>query len=360
MQATQQIQEIVVDNYDVNAMSQVDTNPLEVRWGFNPVQRDKILDARNCGIAKVPFARFFPIRSFKTPREQHSIDWTQPKEISEIVQAEEAQRFLEDALAGKNAQVPIDWGFRVGFFGVRDIALMEVLTQTVLPTLDTIRELCRDNDLVCPISDVCEGSDGDFGTRETCVMCWNKWVNSEACEKYCEIVAAVGLPVTERDAKTGALSQRVIKPTFQDFQQALEIVRAGFRAGIASLQTQWRTIVKEEEKNERQNITEFEDSYRKDLHENKPQDRQIAMVEKFAKASAGANNNQDVIAMLAQSQIQTNQLLGVVASKLDAIGGQAPEAAAPVQTAEEKAAFVQRMAEARRKKQEEGSKSNEG
>ena len=362
MQATATIRnnsDIIVDRYDVNPLSHVDTNPLEVRWGFNPVQRDKILDARLCGVAQVPYARFFPIRSFRSPREKHSIDWTMPKEEIETIPAELAQREIEQSLAGKNAQVPQDWGLRIAFVGERDIAKMEVLTQTILPTLTTIREICADRGFISPITDVCEGSDDITGNRETCPTCWNRWVNSSAGQDYFEIVVAEGLPVTERDTQTSEIVQRIVRPTMDEMLNALQLVRESFRVGLATLRDQWEVIVRETEKNERKAPTMFEDLYRRDLHANRPEDRQIAMVEKFAKAQQGGNQgNADLLASLAQSQIQTQALLAAVLQNQQNVPVPAP-AAVPSTDEQLNAAFAQKLADGKRKKQEEG-KNDEG
>ncbi len=330
-------EQIFVDNYDVNAMSQVDTNPLEVRWGINPVQRNKILDARVTGISIVPFARFFPIRSFKSPRERHSIDWTQPREELEIIPAEEAQRAIEDSLSGKNAQVTTDWGLRVGFVGERDIAKMEVLTQTLLPALSTIRLICEDHGLAHPISDVCEGSDGEFGERDTCITCWNRWINSTAIIEYAQIVASQGLPVTERDNTTGEHRNRIVRPTIDEMEAGLEMIQIAFRTGISSLQLQWETIVRESEKNERKPPTPFEDTYRRDLHANRPEDRQIALVERMARATAGNQapaTDPNLLAQLAQSTLMTQQMMAMFLQQNPQMAGMAQNFANQPQTAE--------------------------
>ncbi len=89
-----------------------DPNDYEIRWGLNAVLREKQLNPRECGYAFVPYARFFPIVSFSTPREVHSIDWTMEKELPYTVPAVEAERFFLEALAGEGIQETVNWGFQ--------------------------------------------------------------------------------------------------------------------------------------------------------------------------------------------------------------------------------------------------------
>lgn len=300
----------IVDAPEAQTMA-TGINPMEIRWGFNPVQRDKILTARDCGLHKIPFGRFFAIERFNTRREFHTTDELLPRENLTTVSATEAEDFIKDSLGGTNAQVTTNWGLKVGFYGENDRAKMEVMTQTLLPTLSRIVEICEKNTLALPISQVCEGTDEmDFGRRETCVTCWNRWLLSDSCAAYGEMAAANGIVVGERSAATGEVVNRRIFPSIDELDAARNLMIDAYRTGIKTLQSVWREVAVGEEKGERKAANDFENQYRKDLHENKTQDRQITMVEKFAQASsAGVGGNNELIQMLAQSQIQTNQML---------------------------------------------------
>ena len=161
-------------------------DPYRVRWGFNPVQRNKILNARECGIGEVPFGEFFPIRSFSTPKEHHSIDWTKPKETTEVVTADDAQYILELALAGKGAQDEIDWGFQTGFYGEDDAGKMTVISLTLSPDLSFIRAMPKHFKGVDTfIGNSCPGEDEfDQMRRETCPTCWAwRWVGTRSATR---------------------------------------------------------------------------------------------------------------------------------------------------------------------------------
>ncbi|HXG86116.1 MAG TPA: hypothetical protein VNI84_19000 [Pyrinomonadaceae bacterium] len=307
---------IIVDTYQLKAVD-VDTNPLEVRWAFNPVLRDKILNARECDIARVPFAKFFPIKTFSTPREFHTIDWTQPRETFVQITANEAQTSIEEALAGKGAQNRTDWGLKVGFLGERDTSKMEVISQTLLPTLSSIRAICEEYELKIPLSPVCEGSDElDYGARDTCVACWYKWLQSEALLAYIEEVSGSGMLVLERDPRDGNIKERTVRPSIEEFETARALVVDAFRAGIKTLEATWKNVADEDEKGLRKDISEVEHGFRKDLHRNKPQDRQIAIVQQFAK-NAGLGGQNDQISQIALTQEKTVDVLLKLSDRLD-------------------------------------------
>jgi hypothetical protein len=293
----------------------------ELRWGLNPIQRDKILDPRTTGIiGRVPFCKWFPIRSFPTPREIHSIDWTQPKEGDVLVTAAEAQVEIEVSLGGKGVQQQVNWGFVSSFVGVRDAAMMEVVSQTLFPRLSTIREICDSLGLVCPIARICEATDElDYGSRESCPTCWSKWLGSDALTSYIDAVANTGMVVLERDSE-GQLKERTVRPAVETLQQARMLAKEALRVGINSLKAQWETIASEygNDKSGRKDITEFEHQYRKDLHQIRPQDRQVALVSQMATAinggAAHAGGNSDAIDKLAATVNQLAQI--VLADKM--------------------------------------------
>jgi hypothetical protein len=275
-----------------NVTPSYDPADYEIRWGMNPIQRDKLLNPRATGIAgRVPFCKWFAIKAFPTPREIHTIDWSMPKEADTLVTAAEAQLEIEVALAGKGVQQQVNWGFVAGFLGERDAAVMEVISQTLFPRLSVIREVCANLGLACPISPICESMDEtDYGERESCPSCWNKWLNSDALQQYIAAVANTGMEVLERET-SGELKERVVKPRIQQLEDARMLAKEGMRVGLQSLRTQWDTIAAEytNEKSGRKDITEFEHQYRKDLHQIRPQDRQVQLVSQVVRAARGEN-----------------------------------------------------------------------
>lgn len=292
-------------------------NPRDIRWGFQMSQREKIMSAYECGIARVPFGRFFAIETLEVPRENHTIDWTQPKDKTVLIAAAEAENYLMQALGGTGAQSRVNWGLKTAFHNEKSAAKMAVISSVLLPTLPQIREISADL-RIHTISEACEGSDDlDFGIRDTCVTCWWTWLNSPAVERYIENMALTGMAVHERDPNTGLVTQGVVTPTVDEMKVALAVMIEAGRLGVRQLQTQWTQISAEyESENVRKDILEIEHGYRKDLHQNKPQDRQFALAREIAKSTQGiaAPDNSDILRMMAESQAQTNALLAQMAA----------------------------------------------
>lgn len=295
-----------------------DMSPFVIRWGFNPVVRDKILNARECGISVVPFGRWFPIPIFGTNRENHTTDELKAREDRVQVNAEEAQGIISDSLAGTGAQTVFDWGTRFAFYGEEGIAKMETLSQALLPTLSSIRALCAEYGLECPIAEVCEATDDtDFGPRESCVSCWSKWISSPACSAYLEIVAKEGMTWNVRDPHTGEVKPEVGKPSIMEFNKARDLIIDGMQVGINSMRTQWADVARDEERGVTLALTNQQHIIRKDLHANKPQDRQLALVETFAKAqNTATGGNNELMTMLVNSQMQTNAAIQAMAAAI--------------------------------------------
>lgn len=305
-----------------------DPRDYEIRWGVQVAQRDKILNPRDCGIARVPYGRIFPIISFSTPREVHSTDDTMPKEQLTVIAASEAERVLRESLAGEGVQENSNWGLRTGYIGDGDVALKAVLNEILLPKLSRIRQVCEQLDIPCPIAPVCEASeDLDFEPRESCPTCWQKWLSSTSCELYAGYIADAGMAVVERDTRSGELVNRTVKPSLEEFQAAREMVRQSITTGLRTLHGQWEKIAAEIEKPDksgRHDILDFEHSYRKDLHQGRPQDRQVALMDrvvtKIGNAPVGVASDgtgrDPLLEMMAKSQMQTNQLLARIEAKI--------------------------------------------
>ena len=308
---------LVVDKSS-NAYPEQDMTPYLIRWGFQAAVRDRIMSAYECGITYVPFAKFFPIKSFIAPRENHTTDDTKERETLTTIPASEVEAYLMQALGGTGIQDNVNWGLTTAFRGDEDTSKMAVISEVLVPDLPTIRVICaslgqRVIEPVCPATD-----DLDYGSRNSCVTCNFQWLTSDAIKAYIEQIAFQGMPVTERDPVTGVSTDRVIKPTLEELKTAHAVALAAARQGKKQLETQWAQISAEYDSSERirKDITEFEHGYRKDLHQNKPQDRQFALARELAKGNSGSNDA--VIEMLAQSQAQTNQLLGRMVERLEA------------------------------------------
>ena len=302
---------LVSDAVALDLPPQIDTDALVPRWAINTAARDKPLNARETRYARAPYGLFFPVSSFQTPKERHSIDWTQPTEEIALVTAADVQEALNIALGDGDVQSSTNWGIQFGFVGERDSAKMTVISRTVLPTLHRIREICQQLGVPTPISHVCEGSDElDFETRESCPTCWLKWITSESCRAYIASVSASGVNVTVRELD-GSTTERVIRPTSEELENARRLTESSLRIGIKTLETQWRAIAEEYERENsgRRDITDHQHGYRKDLHLARPQDRQMILAREVAKASAGGGVGSDVIAMLAEQSAKQTQLL---------------------------------------------------
>lgn len=277
-----------------------DLTGLEIRWGLQMALRDKPLSNPDCGMTKAPFGRFFPIKTRRIPQENHTIDDTKPKEIIVERPAKASQDSLMEALAGTGAQDKKDWGLVVGFQREEDAAKMAVITETLFPTLSNIRNISAKYNADV-IGLVCEGSDDlDFGTRESCVSCWWKWLQSSVCEAYMENVALAGMSVASRDPLTGEITTELIKPSIQELRAARELAIDSAKRGVQQLQAEWKQIAAEYEANDRirKDISPYEHEYRKDLHMTRPQDRQIALARETVKQMQGGPSGGDNSALL--------------------------------------------------------------
>lgn len=329
---------------DLNRPVEV-TDSYEVRWGFQISQRDKPLNARECGLSKAPFAKFFPIKSFETPQENHTVDEYKPRENVIIMPAGRVEASLMASLGGQGAQSQADWGLVTAFINETDAAKMAVISETLLPSLSRIREICDELNTQV-ISEVCEGSDDlDFGQRESCVSCYWKWLNSPVLAQHMENMAITGINVVERDTTTGEITERLVRPSIADLRMARDIALESGRRGVTQLEAIWRDIAGEYEKADgiRKDISEFEHGYRKDLHQSRPQDRQFALAREIARSTpagtdgAMLNRLAEATIGLAEGQKQTNVLLNkLVAEKESGVNladtSEVPVSKAPLST----------------------------
>lgn len=337
-------QPITVKSLIVPTRSQ-EADPMAIRWAFNATVREKLLEGSECNRAVLPYASWFEVQTFNTRRENHSTDDTQPREMVVTIPAAKVQEYLESALAGKNPNINVpNLGLQIGFVGEMDTAKMAVISATVLPDLPTIRAICRDLKVPSPIGEVCEGQDDlDFGERQTCPTCWLKWLESDALAQYGSHIAGAGVPVIEEDAQ-GNREQRLVYPEIKELELARDLMHDSLRIGLIALQTDWANISKELDDGARKDIKPYQHGIRKDLHQVKPQDKQLQIVKQYAQASAVPVNDVN-----AQVQLQTLQLLDRMDQRM-----------AKLEEAQNKQAFAEKMAAAKQaKKAEKENESDE-
>lgn len=307
-------------------------DPMVVRWGFNGVVRDKYLEGNRAGFSGLPFGSFFPLARFTTPEEVHSTDETMERERLVTKTAESVEKYLGEVVGGRDARGnPVDnvlnFGFMSGFYGELDVSKMAVLSVTLLPTLPQIRAIAARLKMPSPISAKCEGTDArDAGRERTgCPTCWLKWIQSPVVDAYIAETMASGRQVEEFDPATGENQTRTVAPSVEDFAAAKEIVTISLGTGLAAQHSIWAEIVTDIEDKTIKGATAYQDGIRKDLHEAKPQDKDMNRIREFAEASKGGNapaaDNSEILMMLAKSQAQTNEMLAAILSQGKQVGG---------------------------------------
>lgn len=343
-----------VEAIQANEQILTGADPMAIRWGINTAVREKILDAQRAGFAILPYAKFFPITRFETVEEIHSTDETQPRERRVTRSALSAQQYLEEMLAAKTAfgkpdEARTHLGLLIGFDEDMDAGKLAVMSATLLPSLSTIRAFADEVGMESPVSFKCEGED-DFvnENREDCPTCWMKWITSPLCEAMINQVATEGREVEEIFA--GETSLRIVRPGANELYTARDLIRESLGYGLRALQGTWADISSELERGERKDLDKggYQHRIRKDLHESKPQDRGLRVVEQFAKANGGGGNN-ELLTALAQSQVQMSQILGQIAQAV------VPQQA---QTTAELTPAQQRMAHARAARQTKQENQN--
>lgn len=312
-----------------------DSDPRVVRWGYNPGLRGLTLNPRETGIreAFVPVGKFFAHTTFQTPRENCTLDEYKEKEYLVDVTAADSEETARVALGV--------WGYQSFFYGEVDIVKVAAINQVLIPTLQEIRLLFDEDS---PIEAKCKGEDEmDLGVgRSHCATCHLQWITSEACDLLISEAVANGRAVVVRE-QDGTLSERKVKLNLDMVTAARRHVQAGLETYIQKASKDWSTTISEIENKKRDQIQDAEHFLRKDLHQIKPQNMAIEMVERVSQATTGASS--DVLAslarsqaMLAESQAATNKLLGEVVKQFNKTGTKAaPEqkSAAPEKTEKE-------------------------
>lgn len=318
---------IQIESLAAESVSDFSVDPMTLRWGFNAAVREKLLDAQECGIPILPFAKWFPVENFRTRREFHSTDETQPREMEIVVPAGDAQRYLERHLAGKNVNITVpDMGLQIGFAGERDAGKMAVISRVLMPSLPAIRRICREHDLASPIGAVCDGQDElDFDERETCPSCWANWLLSDQCAVYAERVSETGMAVREISNATGAQVERTVAPSVTEFETARNLMIESVRRGIIALRDDWGRIAQELADGSRKEIKPYQHGIRKDLHESKPQDKQFALIRQFAREAqpqVQENGQNGALAKIVETQEQTTGVLAEIVNQLKELKGE--------------------------------------
>jgi hypothetical protein len=273
-----------------------ENDPRLVRWGYNPGQRKIWIPGRKVGSRDrfVPLGEFIPMTTFETPQENCTLDEYKEKEINVDVTAQDVQvRYMESLGV---------WGFQSFFYGEMDVIKVYAINDIILPTLQEIRALAE----VSPIPLECDGEDEmDLAAPRThCAKCHLQWIDSPTIEAYMAEAVTSGYRKSYIDLD-GKSKTRLVKPTMEELETVRDVVRKGLKAYIIQAAADWGRIVGEYDNGERKEIYEPEHFLRKDLHQMKPQNKEVEMVERMAKATTG--NTNDILAELTKSQIQIAQ-----------------------------------------------------
>ena len=310
---------IIVEDLTVGSLSEQkpESDPRVTRWIYNPGQKGISIDPRRTGIKGSSFiavGKFIALAAFMTTIENFTIDEYKEKELPFEVTAQDAENAIMEALGV--------WGAQKLFYGITDRALVAVINAAVLPSLSGIRALAFKPS---PIGVRCPGEDeNDLGeAREACAACHLKWIKSDECTAYLEMIADEGLPVTVNIR--GVIEQRIVKPLFADLNTARSIVRKGLEIYTKRASDEWATIISQLDNKLRVQLNDEEHLLRKNLHQPKPQNKEAEMVKQISESQN--ENSHNVIAQMAENQrsfqemmmqqaAATNQMVQLLAANL--------------------------------------------
>lgn len=323
---------IIVEDLTVGSLSEQkpESDPRVTRWIYNPGQKGISIEPRRTGIkgsSFIPVGKFIALAPFMTRVENFTIDEYKEKELPLEVTAQDAEDVIMGALSV--------WGAQKLFYGETDRALVAVINAAVLPSLSGIRALAFKPS---PIGARCPGEDeNDLGeSREACAACHLKWIKSDECTAYIEMVADEGLPVTVNIR--GTIEQRVVKPSMMDLVDARTIVRKGLEIYTKRASDEWATIINQLDNKLRVQLNDEEHLLRKNIHQPKPQNKEAEMVKQISESQNENSNN--VIAQMAENQrsfqemmmqqaTQTNQMIQMMAANLVPQPAASPPVASP-------------------------------
>lgn len=315
-------------------------DPRMIRWGYNPNLRSIMIPPLETGLRDpfIPIGKFIPHQTFKTPRENCTLDEYKEKEFFVDVLAAEVETSFERRL-GRNENGD-DWGYRTFGYGEKNAVKMAAVNQVLIPTLQEIRSMFGN---AAPIAPDCKGEDEmDLGNDRThCASCHLDWIKSDACRLLIQDAVDNGrtLPVKGPDGK-------IVEITVEFTLEEIEEIRAAVQAGMEIYKRQahknWSTLLNELENGLRDKIQDAEHFLRKDLHQPRPQNKDAALIEKVIDAqnrpqadNAGAFEHlARGQAMLAESLVRTNEVLAQMARNQ----GQTQVTENPAAAAPEKAA----------------------
>ena len=312
---------VAAERLDSTIASITGDDPNEIRWGFQAIIRNKGLQFHECGKSSLKFAEFDPIQSFAVPEEVHTMDENMPREQRVQHTALEAQYALTAQFAGtdhrgnRDAQKP-DMGFRVGFLGEKDPAKMKVLSERLLPSLPRIHEIAKMYEMPSPIEAVCPGQDDIGETRLSCATCWQQWIVSPLARQYVLDAAISDHQVYYEDKPDEIVTVRISEA---EAQTALDMAIDSLKTSVPYLQNQWRTIVAEFEKGIRKDLDEnnFQHSIRKDLHQAKPEDRQIRMLQAATQSAQASGNNDALLGTALQILDRMDKRLSAIEAPIE-------------------------------------------
>lgn len=300
------------------------TDPLEARWAVQCGIRHKVIQAWRAGISQAPFGEFFPVRSFNTNEEFHTVDDNPnlPRETRVTITADAVQEYLYECIGGRDSSGQprsgaADFGINFGFRGETDSSKMQALSAVILPKLARIREIAQEYNVENPIGDVCPSTDAILGVnRDECPSCWAKWIDSDAFRAYTKAVLARGINVEEYDPKTRTSELRLITFSPNDVSNATHMATAALSTALATLRREWGILLAElDGKDSRKGLDVAQHRMREDLHAPKPADKQVEMIRQMTEANRGGGDNSELMRMLIESQNQTRDLLAAVLGK---------------------------------------------
>lgn len=269
------------------SMSISKEDPRMIRWGINPGSFDCNPPMLDTGVSPIPVGAPFPITTFRKQIENCTTDENAPRTLEVEVSAAEAQSHIELYL--KNL------GFRTFAVGETDEDLMELYGSVLLPSLAEIG-------VKCPMTD-----EQDLGERDYCPQCLYEFLVSDAC------VERIAEKVKQHKDYLDGFEAEALRQTFI----------AAYAEFILTSRTIWNGIVRDYETGQQTQIAAQQHQLRKAIHEVKPADKQLKLVEQFTQAQ-GQNANENTMAMLAyleeQQAKRDQQMMAFMAGLMEKIG----------------------------------------
>lgn len=260
-----------------------DEDPRMVRWGYNPGLRSTMLPPRETGlkISFIPIGQFIAHTTFSTPQENCTLDEYKAKEFLVEVTAAEAQATFQRALSADPTSGR-DWGYQSFGYGESDAVKVAGMNQILIPKLSEIRAIFGEHS---PIRPECKGEDEmDLGDERThCASCHLEWIKSAACKALMRDAVQNGrvLPVRTPD---GGVREVSVRFTFDELEGVRKVVQLGLELYKRQAHADWSEVLNEHQNGTRDKIQDAEHFLRKDLHLPRPQNKDVALIEKVIDA----------------------------------------------------------------------------